>query len=196
MVGAILEVDWRKRQVHAELVDSKGRTGYRGASQPQRFELSQSIGSVLGGEEPGVALSRRAADQLETSRQEFHGYRPDEATLIRHHPDGRTDWWTFAGLRANLELAARLGPLCRSAGQRDNLSIGLVDDTSTEEVRGALGELTPVDDLLDLGEEATGGLKFAHCIPEWLADSIVLARINDRDAVATISQRSLDRAVE
>ncbi len=190
----ILDVDWRKHQVYVELVESKGRTGYRGAGPPLRFELAQSIGAVLGGEDPGAGLSRRAADQLEGSRREFHSLRPDEATLIRHHPDGRTDWWTFAGLRANLELAARLGPLCRSASQRDNLSIGLVDDSSGDEVRSALDQITPVDGLLDLGEEATGGLKFADCIPDWLADSIVLARLTDRRAVEATVAKSIDQS--
>ncbi|CAN5679602.1 hypothetical protein BH20ACT2_BH20ACT2_19330 [soil metagenome] len=49
-----------------------------------------------------------------------------------------------------------------------------------------------MDDLLDLGEEATGGLKFADCIPDWLADSIVLARLTDRDAVASVTKRAID----
>lgn len=29
----------------------------------------------------------------------------------------------------------------------------------------------------NLGEEATGGLKFASCIPDWLADSILLVTV-------------------
>jgi ATP-dependent Lhr-like helicase len=188
----ILDVDWRKHQVHVELVESKGRTGYRGGGSPLRFELAQSIGVVLAGDDPGVGLSRRAADQLEDSRRGFHALRPDDGTLIRHHPDGRGDWWTFAGLRGNLELAARLGPLCRSTSQRDNLSIGLVDDASSDEVRSAIDQLTPVEDLFDLGEEATGGLKFADCIPDWLAESIVLARLTDRAAVASVTGRTID----
>jgi ATP-dependent helicase Lhr and Lhr-like helicase len=190
----ILEVDWRRRRVHVELVESKGRTSYRGAGAPMRYELAQSVGAVLGGADPGVGLSRRAADQLDQSRLGFTPLRPGEATLIRHHPDGRTDWWTFGGLRANLELAARLGSLCRSAGQKDNLSIGLVDDAKATRVRAALDRLTPVDRLLDLGEEATGGLKFADCIPGWLADSILLARLSDRQAVLEVTDRQIDSA--
>lgn len=187
----ILDLDWRKRQVHVELVETKGRTGYRGAGAPLRYELAQSIGAVIGGDDPTASLSRRAADQLEQSRREFVGVRPGDATLLRHHPDGRIDWWTFAGLRANLELSARLGPLCRS-GHSDNLSIGLVDGTSRDEVRTGLDRLTPVDDLLALGDEATGGLKFAECIPDWLADSIVLARLTDREAVDAVAERPID----
>lgn len=191
----IIDLDWRRRQIHVELVEAKGRTGYRGAGPPLRFELAQSIGAVLAGDDPGVDLSRRASEQLADCRRDFHGLRAEEATLLRHHPDGRTDWWTFAGLRANLELAARLGPLCRSAGQKDNLSIGLVDDTTADDVRAALDQLTPVDRLLELGEDASGGLKFAECIPDWLADSIVLARVTDADAAASVIGRAIDTSL-
>jgi len=86
------------------------------------------------------------------------------------------------------------GPLCRSAGQKDNLSIGLVDDTTVDQMRSALDQLTPVERLLDLGEEATGGLKFADCIPGWLADSIVLARLTDSEAVASVTSKVIDTA--
>lgn len=188
----ILEVDWRRRQVHVELVEAKGRTSYRGAGPPLRFELAQSIGAVLAGDDPGLTLSRRASEQLDTSRGQFRALRPDAATLLRHHPDGRTDWWTFAGLRANIELAARLGPLCRTAGQKDDLSIGLVDNTPVDKVRSALDQQTPVVRLLDLGEEETGGLKFAACIPDWLADSIMLARVTDADAVTSVTGKAID----
>jgi ATP-dependent Lhr-like helicase len=188
----ILDVDWRKHRVHVELVETKGKTGYRGGGPPARFELAQSIGAVLAGDDPGVELSRRAAEKLDTAREQFRSYRHGEATLIRHRSDGRVDWWTFAGLRANLELAARLGPLCRTGGQGEDLSIGLVDDTSADEVRAALDQPTLVDDLLDLDEEATGGLKFADCIPGWLADSIVLARLTDREGVEAVVERRID----
>lgn len=190
----ILDIDWRKRHVSVELSDIKGRTGYRGAGPPARFELAQSIGAVLSGEDPGVVLSRRATDQLDASREEFRGYRAGDATLLRHHPDGKTDWWTFAGLRANIELAARLGPLCRRERLIDNLSIGLRDDTPADDLRAAVDRLTPVDDLLDLGEEAIGGLKFAGCVPDWLAKSIFLARLTDETAVHSIVGRPIDQS--
>lgn len=46
---------------------------------------------------------------------------------------------------------------------------------------------TPVDDLLDLTDEVTAGIKFADCIPRWLADSVALARLTDADTVATVA---------
>lgn len=180
----ILEVDWRRRRVHVELTDRKGRIRYQGTTQVLSNELSRSIGAVLAGDDPGVPLSRRAATALDEARDEFPGLRADGATYLRRRPDGATQWWTFAGLRANLELAARLGR--RSTGAIDNLSIRLPDDTTAPDVRAALDLTTPVDELLDLAEEATDGLKFANCIPDWLADSILLARLTDPEAVQAV----------
>ena len=74
----------------------------------------------------------------------------------------------------------------RSTGAIDNLSIRLPDDTTAPDVRAALDLTTPVDELLDLAEEATDGLKFANCIPDWLADSILLARLTDPEAVQAV----------
>jgi ATP-dependent Lhr-like helicase len=178
----ILEVDWRRHRVHVELTELMGRTRYHGGSSLLGQELCQSICGVLAGDDPGVPLSRRAVAMLEESRTSFPGLRTDGSTYLRRAPTGQTEWWTFAGMRANLELAARLGRVARP-GSLDNLVIPLVDDTAAADVRQALDVTTPVDDLLDLVEEATAGIKFADCIPDWLADSIMLARMTDPESV-------------
>ncbi len=178
----ILEVDWRRRRVHVELTELKGRTRYHGGTTLLKRELCRSIGAVLAGDDPGVPLSRRASATLDESRSAFPGLRGDDTTYLRRSPTGKTEWWTFAGMRANLELTARLGKLQRP-GSLDNLVVPLVDDTTASDLRQALDVTTPVDELLDLAEEATSGIKFADCIPDWLADSIMLARLTDRDSV-------------
>lgn len=178
----VLDVDWRRRRVHVELTDAKGRTRYHGGSSLLGYQVCRSIGAVLAGDDPGMSLSRRAAAKLDESRSNFAGLRAEDTTYLQRRVDGQTQWWTFAGMRANLELAARLGTLQRP-GSVDNLVIGLVDDSTSADVRQALDLTTPVDELLDLAEEATAGVKFADCIPDWLADSIMLARMTDRDAV-------------
>ena len=53
-------------------------------------------------------------------------------TVVTEGDDVR--WWTFAGLRANVELAEQLGALARGPRSRDNLSIQLVAGTRTGEV--------------------------------------------------------------
>ena len=59
-------------------------------------------------------------------------------TIVERGTDGSSRWWTFAGLRANVELAARLTGLRDHVTQRDNLSITLSTDATVEDVRAAL----------------------------------------------------------
>lgn len=184
----ILDVEWRRRRVHVELVATKGRARYRGAGAPQHFELAQSIGAVLAGADPGVRLSRRAEAQLDASRQGFPNLRTGEATFLARSAGAGAEWWTFAGLRANLELAARVGPL--AAGDAGNLSIALRDGTTAADLHAALpGE---PGSLSRPAEAALGGLKFAECIPETVADAILAARIADPPAVAFVLGAPID----
>lgn len=190
----ILDVDWRRRLVHVELTDLPGRTGYRGSGRPLEYGLSQSIGAVLAGEGPGTPLSQRAQTRLDETRAEFPGLQPGDATLLRHDPDGRTEWWTFAGQRANLELAAKLGPRCRGGGGVDDLSIALTDDSRKNDLTSALDRQARADELLELPEDATAGIKFADCIPDWLADRVARARLRDEPAVDSVLRRRIDEA--
>jgi hypothetical protein len=105
------------------------------------------------------------------------------ATAVRHHPDGRTEWLTFAGLRANLELTARLGPLWRGTSVHDTVSIDLADEVTAYDLRLAMDRVTPADELITLAKEATAGLNFADCLPDWLADTILLTRMSEPVAV-------------
>ncbi|MGH9227958.1 MAG: hypothetical protein ACRD07_04350 [Acidimicrobiales bacterium] len=188
----ILDVDWRRRRVHVELTERSGKTRYHGVGQPLDHELCQSMAAVLAGDDPAVPLSRRAQAQIDDSRAGFAGLRPGEATLTRRWPTGKTEWWTFAGLRANLELAARLGPRSRSVAGIDDLSIALADDTTSGELTSSLDRRTPVADLIDLAEEVVAGTKFADCLPGWLADAVVLARVSDSAAVDEVLTRRVD----
>lgn len=178
----ILDVDWRRHRVHVELTEAKGRTRYHGGSGLLGQRLCRSVGEVLAGSDPEVPLSRRAHSALDESRMSFPGLRAANSTYLRRSATGKAEWWTFAGMRANLELSARLGDLYRP-GSLENLMIPVVDDTTASDLRQALDVVTPVDDLLDLVDEATAGIKFADCIPGWLADSIMLARLTDRESV-------------
>lgn len=191
----ILDVDWRRRRVHVELTDRRGKTRYHGVDRPLDYELCRSIAALLAGDGPAVPLSKRAQSQLDGSSAAFPGLQPAEATVVRRRPTGQTEWWTFAGLRANLELAARLGPLTRSVAGIDDLSIALTDDTSSKDLTAALDRQTPVDDLLDLTEDVVAGIKFADCLPDWLADAVLLARVNDTGAVDSVLARRVDEAI-
>ncbi len=57
----ITSIDWRRKVAWVEPSEQRGRSRWHGGGQPWSYELSQSIRSVLGGEDPAaVTLTQRA----------------------------------------------------------------------------------------------------------------------------------------
>jgi len=120
---------------------------------------------------------------LEGLREEFW-WAEDGSTAIVADRRGSQRWWTFAGLRANAELADRLGDLSRGSRSRDNLSIGLASGVTSGDVDAGLRSLrdTPYADA----NHATRDLpKFAECLPTDLASLTVAIRYTDPASVET-----------
>lgn len=189
----ILDIDWRRRRINVEVSDQRGRTGYRGIGRPLGYELAQAVGRVLAGAEVGVDLSQRASTAIERIREHTQLLDPGTATTLRSDLDGKVSWWTCAGLRANVELAARLGDLAAGPHLVDSLSIRLSRDEAPDAVFEAANSATPVDDLLNATEQMAESLKFASAIPSWLADAVTLARFSDPDGVAATLNRPVTR---
>jgi ATP-dependent Lhr-like helicase len=186
----ILEVDWNRRRLHVEPIDAKGRVRFAGTPRPLGSELCRSIGEVLAGESPGVTLSKRAATRLDEDHAELRI--PPGGTLLHFEEDGRVEWWTFAGLRANLAMASALADLRRQRTSFDNLRISLDPGTSLDALRGCqtqpVGPVAPPKEVLE-------GLKFGDALPSDLAAAVVTARLEDPVAAdllrhAPILQRS------
>lgn len=189
----IIEVDWRRRRVHVEVSEQRGRTSYRGFGRPLGYEFAQAVGRVLAGAEPGVTLSKRASTALDRTREHAQLIDPATATTLRSDLDGKVTWWTCAGLQANVELAARLGELAAGPHLVDSLSIRLAREEDPATVYEAAVATTPVNEVLDATDEMAESLKFASAIPAWLADAITLARFSDPDAVAATLDRPVTR---
>lgn len=177
----INDVDWARRRLHVEPIDAHGKVRFSGTPAPLGADLCQAVGEVLAGAEPGARLSRRAQTELEDGRTRIGLRRP--GTLLRREPDGRTEWWTFGGLRANLTLAAALQPVRLSRNGLDNLRISVDPNV----------ELTDLSRLLEdqpspaePPEEAVEGLKFGEALPPALASKVVRDRLADERGVARI----------
>ena len=175
----ILDTDWTRRLLHVEPIDAAGRIRFAGTPAPLSATLCRSMAQVLAGDDPGAALSRRAAAQLDDDRQRV-GLRDRDGTLLRTQSDGRTEWWTFAGLRANLSLAGSLEERRRARNGLDNLRISLDPGTDLADLRPMLAADPP---QLVPPEESLDGLKFAEALPSQLAEVVVRARLTDPQAV-------------
>ncbi len=184
----IESVDWHRRVINVLPVPGGGKIQFWGSAQPLGFELCQSMKAVLQGDQVGVRLSKRAAakrSELEVSSN-LVGNASDGARLV-HDNRGVSRWFTFAGLRANLELSARLRLQGVQHKTVDNLSISFEDGgvsggRLTEICRGLPADqqaCEPSDEMID-------GLKFHEALPHDLATRVVQLRLADPQAVAKL----------
>lgn len=138
--------------------------------------------ACLSGSDIAARLTRRGAQTLEGLREEFW-WAEDGSTAIVADGRGNQRWWTFAGLRANAQLADRLGDLSRGSRSRDNLSIGLASGLTSIDVDAGLRSLRDAP-YAAAPDHATRDLpKFAECLPADLATSTVAIRFTDPESV-------------
>lgn len=116
--------------------------------------------------------------------------RPGRTALVSGR--GRTCWYTFAGLRANLELAARLHGLRDQVHQRDNLGISLSSDVRPQDIATALRLDTPTEELERLVANVSGDLKLDEVLPDALVQEIRVRRFSDHAAIAATVDAPLD----
>jgi len=101
-----------------------------------------------------VTLTTRAVQALRDARGEIPGAHAGRTVLIASEAGQR--WYIFAGLRANVELAARLSPLRSQATQKDNLYITIDEGIDKEQLRRSVASDTPDDELTRLVGTVSG----------------------------------------
>ena len=183
----ILHVDWTRRIVHVEPTDAPGVARWTGGGQPLGAHVARGIRAVLDGADPaGVELSTRAQERLDAARADQWWVRDDSTTVVRTDND-KVLWWTFAGWKANLWLAA----LAAEAGCRqtvtslDDLTISLDPGTDTAALRRTLTDEDDTELVLApwIAAEAIDGLKFSECLPLERAVEVVARRLQDARSV-------------
>jgi ATP-dependent Lhr-like helicase len=185
------DIDWKRRVAQVDPADEKASVRFPGLAQPLSYELCQAVAEVLGGAtlDP-VAISTRAAAKLGELRDSMPRAQASRTLLVRDAEGLR--WFTFAGLRANLELAARLDTLRSQITQRDNLSITLDPDVGRESLEAARSSPTPSLALAHLVEDVAGALKLQNALPETLVRDIMVERLTDPDSVTKTALAPVD----
>jgi ATP-dependent Lhr-like helicase len=124
-----------------------------------------------------VQLSRRAAAGLAEVRESMHHTaNPRGSVVVRG--DGLR-WWTWAGGRASLTLAARLRSAAEPATPIDNTAIRLKPELSTSEVERALQSAHDDSVLPEVSDEALAALKFSEMLPLDRARTALAMRLLD-----------------
>jgi ATP-dependent Lhr-like helicase len=192
---AVTHLDWKAKTAFVEPSMERGRSRWQGSSRPLSLEVCQSILRVVSGDFVSDRWSRRARAEMERIRGEMAWAREGTTTLVRD--GGGITWWTFAGIRANSQVAGRIRDVLQAGAEADNLSIEIQGDWPGDTIEKALRAqvLTgfPVHEV-PVPEEAVEGLKFSTCLPPASAQEVLRKRLSDpkgTESVLTAELRSI-----
>jgi ATP-dependent Lhr-like helicase len=184
----VTHIDWQRKVAHVEASEERGRTRWKGQGQGLSFHLCQAIQRVLAGDGTRPCWSQRAHDRLREIRGEFAWLRP-EGSVVVVSPDNGTEWWTFAGYRANASLAPSLARIIHKTTSHNSLAVRFEQPSLPEEIDHAIQELRSLKaaNLLPAIEPAAvEGLKFSECLPPELATHVLQMRNRDPVGVSTL----------
>jgi ATP-dependent Lhr-like helicase len=179
-------IDWTRRRCFVEEADGGGRARwFSGGRTGASFSLTRAARDVLLGSDPPVALTARAARVLSEIRDAEQDSVNHVCTVVtREGPDVR--WWTWAGYRANVTLAATLSDLVDQEQRFGDAFVRLRSDMTPELWRVAVSDAAERLCLPAVDERALQGLKFSDALPARLAEATLAARLADLDSASHV----------
>ena len=190
----IRSIDWDHQEAFVEPTADDGRSRWPGDALPLRFELCQAIRRVMAGQADPPGMSRRAAETLESIRQEYFWVGEDGTILLRARGEGAL-WWTFAGIRANAMLATALETSGFRVGPLDNLYLDLPVRPEPLALKEALKGWREEPPGPRIDPRAARKLKFGDCLPENVLHKVLSRRGADTEGFRSIVReriRSVD----
>lgn len=180
-------IDWRRRRCFVEPADGRGKARWNGAGLGGlSFAMTRAMRSVLLGADPPVRLTRRAVERLAGLRDEAVEWVHPGGTVITRAATGDVRWWTWAGFRANVTLAATLAGVADEGQRVTDTYLRLREELTVEMWRAATGDAAERLCLPDIDEKALSGLKFSAALPERLATATLAARLADLPAASAV----------
>jgi ATP-dependent helicase Lhr and Lhr-like helicase len=165
--------------------DTNGRSRWKGNRPGLGFQLCQSIKHLLAGNDNRAMWSKRAQRQIAEVRQEFAWLETD-GTPVLLEKNGKVEWWTFAGTRANATLAYELSQAMEHHTTYDSFTVTCESHVSLNTIELALDKLRAhkVSEMSAAVEgHAIEGLKFSECLPHDFALDMLRTRLCDHSAV-------------
>jgi ATP-dependent Lhr-like helicase len=196
----VRQVDWTRRRAWVEATEQAGAARWSGIPQPLSATLCDAMRRVLLGTGPGgVRLTRRATVQMSYVQDALAHTVDANGTVLVRGEGGQVRWWTWAGARATMQLAAalsRVAPgLVAGSDRFDNRVLRLDDGVTSGTLRSALrairdGDGGTLDGMMpEVDEDALRQLKFAELLPPDLAHQTLAARIADTTATARVIEQ-------
>lgn len=187
----VTHIDWRRRRCWVEPAEDKTRMRWQGQPQPLSFEMTRARRDVLLGTTPPVTLSARAQQAIVRERELAAPTVAAGSTVV--DVEGSW-WWTWAGARANVTLAAAIPDLVDARSRYENDRIRLRGGVGIAELRAAISRIDPGDRWLpDVDGTAIRGLKFAGSLPPELAVRTLAERLADRAGADVVLREGMTR---
>lgn len=181
----VTDLDWKRRIARVEPHKEPGRSLWQGEGQVLSYKLCQAIFGILINEDVSPHWSQRARTALQEARVDFEWLERNKTTLVAS-PEGRTEWWTFAGGRGNACLATALQASTGESVTHDNFSVRFKGAPDLATAQRAIGDLLQADpDQLrpKVDAKALQELKFEACLPRVTATRQLEVRMMDVEAV-------------
>ena len=168
-----------------------GRSRWSGAGGALSLEVCRAIRAVLADDSIPACASRRAAARLSEAREAFWFVREGATAVERSEDRKRLRWWTFAGGRANAELATRLTAHGLHVVAADDLGLTVAGSTRVEELRRAAGDTNVA---MQPDQRRLEAVKFHEAVPSDALGSMVVSRDADTEAVAVATAEPVEVA--
>lgn len=128
---------------------------------------------------------------MEEIRHEYSWLTADSSIALLG-ANRQTEWWTFAGSRANATLERQFALATTGKIDSDSFKLTFDPTITLQDVERALGEIRRLD-VAEMrpavDEAAIEGLKFSECLPVELAIEMLERRLQDVDAtMRTLNQ--------
>jgi ATP-dependent Lhr-like helicase len=179
-------IDWNRKRCFVEPVEGGGKAKWNGGGLPMAsFDLTRAAREVLLGEDPPVTLTQRAQGALTQLREEgAETVHPGGNLIIRDGAGKVLRWWTWAGHRTNVTLAATLAGIADPLQRGNDLYVRLRSDLTPQMWKEATADAPDRLCLPEVDPRALNGLKFSAALPQRLAEATLAARLAALDHAA------------
>lgn len=182
----VVRLDEDHSIAHVRASDARGRSRWLGSGRALSEELCQEIRALLLDEAVDSHWSRRAVEELTGARSEAFAVRAAGHVVETDAENGRTRWWTFAGLRGNALLAWCLRTSDGVFPRFDNFFVEIPTAGSPIEIESLLSSIN-VSGAARM--ELPSTVKFRECLPDRLRWQIGASRLTDVPAAIRAKAR-------
>jgi ATP-dependent Lhr-like helicase len=189
----VKHIDWMRRMAYVEATEARGRSRWKSEGRGISYALSQAIHRVLVTDDQRDEWSQRARGRIAEIRQEYAWLDAAASVVLLGLADG-SEWWTFAGSRANGMLASELSRITTIRVEHDDFALTFEPHLASDAIEGALEQLRKRDPKSmrpEVDAHGIDGLKFSECLPRELALDMLTERLSDPDGARGVLARRI-----